>query len=184
MKQWEAHADTIFSMDLSPDGNYLASASGDRNIAFWETDTWREHSRIEAHSTQIMALSFSPDSRRLVTAGTDQQLRVWDWANRDPLFNLGRHKRGLFTAHWLESGKSILASDEKGTVYRYTDIGEHSGAASARAAKESRITTVTDTIQSLAYHPVTETLFVGTQNGTVKVLNAKGKLLKEIKHPL
>ena len=180
----EAHADTIFAMDLSPDGNYLATASGDRNIAFWETDTWQERSRIEAHSTQIMALSFSPDSRKVVTAGTDQQLRVWDWVNRDPLFNLGRHKRGLFAAHWLPSGNSILASDEKGTVYRYTEIGEHSGAASARAAKESRLTTMTEIIQCLAYGPTNDTVFIGTQNGLVKVLNAKGKLIANLENPL
>lgn len=177
LAKWKAHRDTIFSIDLSPDGNYLASASGDKSIAFWETDTWHEKSRIEAHGTQIMAIAFSPNNRRLVTAGTDNQLRVWEWAKGDPLFQLGRHKSGLFATLWAEDGKSIVAGDEKGTLFRYTEIQEHSGAAGARAAKESRVKTFKDTIQSLTTNSTGDLICVGTQSGVVHVLDAKGQIL-------
>jgi WD40 repeat protein len=179
--RWNAHQDTIFSIDVTPDGNYLASASGDRSIAFWETDTWQEKSRIEAHGTQIMAISFSPNNKRLVTAGTDNQLRVWEWAKGDPLFQLGRHKRGLFAASWTQDGDSIIAGDEKGTLFRYTDIQEHSGAASARAAKESKVKALKDSIQSLTTNSAGDLIFVGTQSGTVHVLDPKGKALNTFK---
>jgi WD40 repeat protein len=179
--KWNAHQDTIFSIDVTPDGNYLASASGDRSIAFWETDTWQERSRIEAHGTQIMAISFSPNNQRLVTAGTDNQLRVWEWAKGDPLFQLGRHKRGLYATSWAEDGKSIIAGDEKGALYRYTDIQEHSGAASARAAKESKVKSLKDSIQSLTSNSTGDLIYVGTQSGTVHVLDPKGKSLNTFK---
>ena len=175
--KWKAHQDTIFSIDVTRDGNYLASASGDRSIAFWETDTWQEKSRIEAHGTQIMAISFSPNNKRLVTAGTDNQLRVWEWAKGDPLFQLGRHKRGLFATSWTQDGESIIAGDEKGTLYRYTDIQEHSGAASARAAKESKVKALKDSIQSLTANSTGDLIYVGTQSGIVHVFDPKGKSL-------
>ena len=174
------HSDSIFSIAASPDGSFLASAGGDRALVFWETDTWYEHSRIEAHDTQIMSVSFSPDCKRIVTAGTDHQLRVWEWAKGDPLFFLGRHKRGLFASHWAADGQSIVAADEKGTVYRYTEIQSHSGAAGARAAKEARVSTVSETVQSLAANAKADRLYLGTQSGTIRVVQSDGKTLSTI----
>ena len=177
---WKAHDDTIFALEISPDGSFLATASGDRSIAFWETDTHVERSRIEAHSTQIMAISFSLDCRRLVTAGTDHQLRVWDWAKGDPLFQLGRHKQSLFAAQWSRDGGAIIAADETGAIFRYTQIENHSGAANARAAKETRVKNVLSPVQSIVTDRSGETIYAGTQSGTVHVMSQKGEILNKI----
>ncbi len=179
--RWPAHTDTIFALSLSPEGNHLASASGDRTVAIWQTDTLAEQRRIEAHNTQIMDLGFSPDGRRLVTVGTDQQLRVWAWSLGDPLFNLGRHKRGLFAVEWSADGKTIIATDESSAVFRYTEIGDHDGMANARPAQEKRIYTTSETIQSLTLDCAGKTIFIGTQSGTVRAIDPNGKLLKELK---
>ena len=177
---WKGHQDSIFALDVSSDGSFLASASGDRSIAFWETDTFAQRSRIEAHSTQIMAISFSTDCRRLVTAGTDHQLRVWEWAKGDPLFQLGRHKQGLFATQWSGDGMAIVAADESGTVFRYTQIEEHSGAANARAAKEKKLKKVLGPVQSIATDHTGGIIYVGTQAGSVHILNEKGNTLNEL----
>ena len=131
---WEAHRDSVLGLDLSDDGSYLASAGADRTLVFWETDTLEERIRSEAHGTQIMALSLSSDGRRIATAGTDPHLRGWDWPKGDPLFLLGRHKQGLFAVHWARQADAIFVGDERGGLFRYSNIKDHSGAAGARAA--------------------------------------------------
>lgn len=178
--RWQAHADTIFAIDLSPEGGFLASVSGDRSLAIWETDTGAERIRIEAHSTQIMDLSFSSDGSRLATAGADHQLRVWDWIKGDPLFQLGRHKHGLFTVHWCQDGQTIVAGDERGRLYRYTDIQEHSGAARARAAKEKRLTILPEPIQSLTANHIGDRIYAGTHDGTIRITDKEGKKLHDL----
>ena len=178
--QWPAHSDTISAIDLSPEGGFLASAGGDRSLAIWETDTGVERIRIEAHSTQVMDLSFSSDGTRLATAGADHQLRVWDWLKGDPLFQLGRHKHALFAVHWCGNGQTIIAGDEQGRLYRYTDIQEHSGAASARAAKEKRLASLTEPIQSLTANSTGDRIYLGTHDGTIQITDKDGKKLRTV----
>lgn len=67
----KGHTDTILSLDFSPDGNTLATASRDGTAKLWDTRTGKERTTLRAHTGSVVAVAFSPDGQTLATAGGD-----------------------------------------------------------------------------------------------------------------
>ena len=74
------HTDTVNTVAFSPDGETLASGSGDRTIRLWSTTTRRQIGRPFAKvPSGLTAVVFSPNGRLLASAGGfDPSVRLWD----------------------------------------------------------------------------------------------------------
>jgi WD40 repeat protein len=68
--QVEAPRKGVTSLAFSPDGRYLAAASGDQAIHLWDVAAGREQRRFEGHSGVVVALGFSADGRTLASSAT------------------------------------------------------------------------------------------------------------------
>ena len=75
-----AHSEPIHSLDVSKDGNYLATCSSDKTIAIWETRRMRKLHTFYGHMDIVTAVSFSPNGKHLVSAGGtfDPTIKLWD----------------------------------------------------------------------------------------------------------
>jgi WD40 repeat protein/tetratricopeptide (TPR) repeat protein len=65
---------------FSPDGQRLASTSGDRpaEVKVWDARTGQEELTLRGHTGLVSSVCFSSDGSRLATAGSDEMVRVWD----------------------------------------------------------------------------------------------------------
>ena len=82
----ESQGEPLMSLDISPDGRVLASASGFEHttIHIWDTATGDHLKQLEGHTAFVLDLAFTRDGRRLVSAAGDQTIRFWDtntWEN-------------------------------------------------------------------------------------------------------
>lgn len=70
---------------ISPDGNYIAAASHDREIRVWDAKSYRLLGTFSGHAGDIHGLSFHPDGKVLASCGSDDQLggelRFWSMDN-------------------------------------------------------------------------------------------------------
>ena len=55
-------------MAFSPDGQRLASASGDGTVKVWDAGTGQETLTLKGHTELVASVAFSPDGRRLASA--------------------------------------------------------------------------------------------------------------------
>lgn len=77
--EWEAHANSVFTVRYSPDQRYLISGSRDARIKVWDAATgYVKVEEVVAHLFAINHLDFSPDSKHFVTCSMDKSIKVWD----------------------------------------------------------------------------------------------------------
>lgn len=82
---FRGHKDWVRSGAWSPDGNYIATASDDGSIRFWEVGNHAEPDAIavlnDIHGgTYVTAVAFSPNGKYLISGGCDNNLIIWEKA--------------------------------------------------------------------------------------------------------
>src|SRR5262249_26526908 len=68
----------VYRVALSPDGQYLATATVDGFARLWRAKTGQELRKWHAHEDNATCLQFDPDSRYLASGGWDAKVKVWD----------------------------------------------------------------------------------------------------------
>jgi WD40 repeat protein len=73
----------VVSVDVSPDGRWVASGGWDGTARVWEVATGGEVARMEhdsqwSHGGWVQAVAFSPDGRWVASGSRDSTVRVWE----------------------------------------------------------------------------------------------------------
>jgi WD40 repeat protein len=72
------HLSAIQSASISPNGQLVATAAGNRTVMIWQADSGKAlWGPLEGHVDDIYALSFSADSKMVVSGSDDRDVRVW-----------------------------------------------------------------------------------------------------------
>lgn len=82
---YNVHSDTVFSIALSHDSKFIATASWDTTVRLWEANTFQQIGPTLPHNAQVHSISISPDNSRLVSGARDPNLRVWNLRNIAPI---------------------------------------------------------------------------------------------------
>lgn len=182
VRSWTAHADTIFAMALSADGNALATAGGDALVRLWNVASGRETARLEAHATQVLCLSLNPDGSQLVTGGADRLLKVWDVKTRENIVALAAKPSAINAVTWNATGPVFAATDD-GALLRYTDMKPHTGAQSSDTGSERQLGRVESSLMCLVATANGERVFAGTSDGRLCGWEKDGKPMPPIDIP-
>ncbi len=78
----EAHDGWIRQMDVSADGNILASCAPDRRICIWSTENGSPIAEWKGHDADIQSLRFHPDGKQLATGDAKGRVKLWDVHNQ------------------------------------------------------------------------------------------------------
>lgn len=72
------HSEAVVSLNFSPDGQHLASGSGDTTLRLWDLNTETPHFTCTGHKQWVLCVAWSPDSQRVASACKNGEVRVWD----------------------------------------------------------------------------------------------------------
>jgi WD40 repeat protein len=110
------HTDRVSSVDYSPDGKRLASASRDGTVKVWDAATGREVLTVGGPIRDVLGVAFSPDGKRLASGGDDGAVLVWDAATGQGLLTLGGHSQAVDSVAFSPDGKRLASADRDRTV--------------------------------------------------------------------
>src|SRR5580698_2077837 len=72
------HLAKIQSVSISPDGQLVATAAGNRTIVIWNAESGKiSCGPFEGHADYLRGLGFSPDSTMVVSGSDDQKVSIW-----------------------------------------------------------------------------------------------------------
>lgn len=118
--EWAAHANSVFTIRYTPDGNFLMSGSRDARLKLWDGQAgYIPVTEVVAHMYAINHIEFSPDSKHFVTCSMDKSIKVWDLRELRLLkvIDKGRYaghgtsvNKLLWTHH---HGQLVSASDDR-----------------------------------------------------------------------
>jgi len=114
------HSKIINIVSFSPDGNYIASASFDKNIRLWSS-TGTHLGTLRGHVGEVFQLSWSSDSRLFVTGSKDSTLKVWDTRTKKLKIDLPGHADEVYSVDWSPDGQFVAS----GSKDRHVKIWRH-----------------------------------------------------------
>lgn len=76
------------SVEFSPDGRTLATASFAGEVTVWDTESWQK-----LFSLPGIIVRYSPDGKRLVTGSQDGLITIWDFATQVKLLTMKDHNK-------------------------------------------------------------------------------------------
>jgi WD40 repeat protein/transcriptional regulator with XRE-family HTH domain len=83
--EFMGHTDSIWDIDISPDGKYLATSSVDKTARLWDLATGETIRIFSGHTGVIDGIAFSPDGKTLATGSADHTIRLWDVASGETI---------------------------------------------------------------------------------------------------
>jgi WD40 repeat protein len=165
---WTAHDDSIFSMKVSSDGKWLATAGADKLAKVWDLSTHREVAKLEGHAGPVMAVALSKDGTSLAPAGSDKEIKIWKVSTKEQTASLMTSPTAVTDLAWANE-KTLVSTSEDG-------IARFSSEANKERA-ERAFNGAPDVLHCVAITTDGKTIFGGCHDGNVYVWTAAtGKL--------
>lgn len=113
---YHGHSDYVSTVDWSPDGKRIASASGDHTIQIWDAKDGSHVFTYRGHSADVSTLAWSPDGKYIASGGLDMTVQVWEAATGKLLYTYHGHNDVVYDVTWSPDGTRIASASNDGTV--------------------------------------------------------------------
>eukprot|EP00730_Choanoeca_flexa_P014756 TRINITY_DN656_c0_g1_i1.p1 TRINITY_DN656_c0_g1~~TRINITY_DN656_c0_g1_i1.p1 ORF type:complete len:499 (+),score=85.34 TRINITY_DN656_c0_g1_i1:77-1498(+) len=169
------HADNIVDAYFSPDGQKLATGSGDKTVRFWDVNTLTPKQTCKGHKHWVQCIAWSPDAAYVASGGRDNEVRIWDATTAQPVGKpLVGHRSYITWISWqpLHLSKTrkctMLASSSKDGKVKIWDLVK--GRAVMSLAQHTKCVTCVK-------WGGTDLIYTASQDTTVKVWRASDGVL-------
>ncbi len=173
-------AERVYDIAYSPDGKWLATASGDPGVygvaKLWLAEPGGGGKPVrDLAETQdvVFAVAFSPDSKKIATAGADRTIRVFEVETGKLLTQIEDHADWIFGIAFSPDGKR-LASASRDKTSKVFDLEK----------KESLVTFPghAQPVYTVSFTPDGKGVATGGEDNRIRIWNPDndGKSIREI----
>ncbi|MBW4585824.1 serine/threonine protein kinase [Aetokthonos hydrillicola Thurmond2011] len=106
----------VNSIDISFDGQILASVHDDKTIKLWDLNTQRMLSTLLGHTQGIRSIAFSPHEHIFATASDDKTLKLWNADTLEEIYTLLGHTGAVKSVAFSGDGQFLASGSWDKTV--------------------------------------------------------------------
>ena len=78
IKTLQGHTHWVYAVAFSPDGQTLASGSGDSSVKLWDINSGKCIYTLQGHINWVHSVAFGSNGQTLVSSGDDNTIKLWD----------------------------------------------------------------------------------------------------------
>jgi dipeptidyl aminopeptidase/acylaminoacyl peptidase len=173
-------AERVYDIAYSPDGKWLATASGDPGVygvaRLWIAEPGGGGKPVrELAETQdvVFAVAFSPDSKKIATAGADRAIRVFEVDTGKLLTQIEDHADWIFGIAFSPDGKR-LASASRDKTSKVFDLEKKESVATFPGHAQP--------VYTVSFTPDGKGVATGGEDNRIRIWNPDndGKAIREI----
>lgn len=105
----------FYSVDFSPDGQFIASGSSDETVKLWDIKNQKLLHTFEGHTNIVYSVAFSSDGRFLVSGSKDGSIKLWDIKNKKLVLTFENDSVSVLSVAFSPDGL-FIASGSYSTV--------------------------------------------------------------------
>jgi eukaryotic-like serine/threonine-protein kinase len=118
----------VVSLDISLDGKYVVTGSGEGTARVWDTATGKPIGKTLEHKDQVVSVAFSPDGKYVATASMDRTAQLWETASGRPVGAPLRHRGGVWAVAFSPDSNYVLTGSLDSTAQMWeTKTGQSVG---------------------------------------------------------
>lgn len=115
-ERWQGHTMTVSSVDVSPDGKWIASVSHDQHLCLWQRGESQRQVIIPCEQGFLKCLCFHPDGRRVATGGNSGTVILWDLETGQSETLPHHHNKGVEEIRFTRDGRRVVTGSIDRTV--------------------------------------------------------------------
>eukprot|EP00698_Gefionella_okellyi_P012220 TRINITY_DN3280_c0_g1_i1.p1 TRINITY_DN3280_c0_g1~~TRINITY_DN3280_c0_g1_i1.p1 ORF type:complete len:482 (-),score=65.29 TRINITY_DN3280_c0_g1_i1:960-2366(-) len=167
------HSEAVLCCQFSPEGQRLASGSGDSTVRIWDTNTQTPQTTCKGHTQWVLCVAWSPDGTRVASGSYDGTVRIWDAETGRAVSVLKGHKKWITGLSWEPYHKNprcvrVASSSKDGTVRVWDTVSGHC---------KLSISGHTGAVSCVRWGGE-GLIYTGSYDRTVKVWDSEGKLVR------
>lgn len=78
ISSFAGHTDDINTIEISPDGNFMASASNDKTIIIWDLNSGKAFKTLSGFEWKVTSLKYSSDGKYIIGGCNDGVAKIFD----------------------------------------------------------------------------------------------------------
>ncbi len=182
------HKSELNSIAWSPDGNSIATTSGDNTLSdntakIWNASTGILSTTLTGFRNIVNDVAWSPDSRSLITASQDGSAKIWNVENRSVQTTLlNELTKPVWASQWSHDGKSIVTLvGGTATIWRSNNPFVVTTLADPNKTSTTTETVHTDNVWGVAWNRDGNLVATASRDHTIKIWDAMtGDYLKTL----